>query len=251
MAYRLAPLLEGETAYGTEGRMWGIDAPAVGDANKVEALARLQGASVNHYVLKSEEADFAAEYAKRGLANDRWDQFMGGQECLTVCKDYLADLELPDRYRLHLVGPDTPEHLLDSLEETAVTAGVLPPMTPVLFGQLRNAVCFCLEAPDGGVAACAGACARNHPDSRFNRSAWWGMLATREEDRGQSLSLYLGALAVRHMHDEYGVEEFYTGVRTDNFVSRHVCEKLGVRDSAYACLAILDPEAFGESGFTK
>ncbi|MEO0892195.1 MAG: hypothetical protein AAFY35_06335 [Pseudomonadota bacterium] len=77
------------------------------------------------------------------------------------------------------------------------------------------------------------------------------MLATRDQDRGQSLSLYLGALAALYMNQTFKVEEFYTGVRSDNAVSRHVCQKLGVHNSEYACLAILDPSAFGEGGYTK
>lgn len=251
IAHELSPLLKDQPAYGTEGRMWGIDEPEVADVDKVAALSRLQGATVNHYVLKSREAQFAAEYAERGFSNDRWDQFMGRRDCLTICSDYLANFELPDQYQLHQIGPETSTHLLDALEETAAACGVLPPMTPVLFGQVCNAAYFCLEAPDGGVAACAGACLRNHPESHFGKASWWGMLATRDQDRGQSLSLYLGALAVRYMFENFGVEEFYTGVRSDNHVSRHICQKLGFRDSEYGCLAILDPTSFGEGGYTK
>lgn len=250
-AHDLFPLLVDHPSFGTEGRMWSIDAPKLAEADKVAALAALQGATANHYVLKSQEAKFAEEYSERGFSNDRWDQFMGGRDCLSICSEYLADFELPDQYELHRISPETPTRILDALEETATACGVLPPMTPVLFGQIRNAAYFCLLAPDGGVAACAGACLRNHPESRFGKASWWGMLATRDQERGQSLSLYLGALAVRHMHENFGVEEFYTGVRSDNAVSRHVCQKLGVRDSEYACLAILDPSSFGEGGYTK
>lgn len=251
IAYALSPLLQDDPAYGIEGRMWGIDAPDLSEVDKVAALASLQGASVNHYVPKSREAAFAKEYAQRGFANDRWDQFMGYRDCLDICADYIAHFTPPDQYKLHHIGPETPTHILTALESTAAACGVLPPMTPVLFGQMRKAAYVCLEAPDGGVAACAGACLRNHPDSRFGNAAWWGMLATRDQDRGQSLSLYLGALAALHMNKTFGVEEFYTGVRSDNAVSRHVCQKLGVRDSDYACLAILDPSSFGDGGYTR
>ncbi|MEQ9261189.1 MAG: hypothetical protein RIG84_19040 [Roseovarius sp.] len=251
IAHELSPLLRDDPDYGTEGRMWGLDSPELSQADKVAALARVQGATVNHYVPKSQEARYAEAYAARGLVNDRWDQFMGGRECLAICADYLAGFDMPDGYRLHHIGPATPTEILDGLEATTAACGVLPPMTPVLFGQTRRAAYFCLEAPDGGVAACAGACLRNHPESRFGKASWWGMLATRDQDRGRSLSLYLGAVATLHMHEAFGVEEFYTGVRSDNAVSRHVCEKLGVRDSAYACLAILDPDAFGGGGYTK
>ena len=251
VAYALTPLLKDDPAYGTEGRMWGIDGPDLAEIDKVAALASLQGATVNHYVPKSREAQFAKEYAQLGFANDRWDQFMGRRDCLDICAAYVAGFKLPDQYVQHHIGPETPTRILNALGRTSAACGVLPPMTPVLFGQMRHAAYFCLEAPDGGVAACAGACLRNHPESRFGNAAWWGMLATRDRDRGQSLSLYLGALTALHMHETFGVEEFYTGVRSDNAVSRHVCQKLGVRDSEYACLAILDPSAFGEGGYTK
>lgn len=250
-AFALSPLLRDDPAYGIEGRMWGIDGPGRSDADKVVALASLQGATVNHYVPKSQETQFARDYAARGFANDRWDQFMGRRECLETCAAYIAAFQLPDQYKLHHIGPGTPTRVLDALAETAASCGVLPPMTPVLFGHMRNAAYFCLEATDGGVAACAGACMRNHPESRFGKASWWGMLATRDQDRGQSLSLYLGALAAVHMNEAFGVEEFYTGVRSDNAASRHVCQKLGVCDSEYACLAILDPSSFGEGGYTK
>lgn len=250
-AHDLSPLLEDDPDYGTEGRMWGIDAPALCDLDRVAALARLQGATVNHYVPKSLESKYAEGYAARGLGNDRWDQFMGGRDCLEACAAFLADFGLPETYRLHHLGPSTPLHVLDGLQQTAAACGVLPPMTSVLFGQARKAAYFCLEAPDGGVAACAGACLRNQPQSRFGQASWWGMLATRDQDRGQKLSLYLGALAARRMHEDFGVEEFYTGVRSDNAVSRHVCQMLGVYDSDYACLAVLDPDVFGASGYTK
>ncbi|MEO0371473.1 MAG: hypothetical protein AAF231_08470 [Pseudomonadota bacterium] len=251
IAYSLSPLLQDDSAYGTEGRMWGIDSPGLSDVDKVVALARLQGETVNHYVPKSQEAQFAEEYAKRGFANDRWDQFMGRRGCLDICSDYVAGFKLSNQYEVHHIGPETPTRILSALEKTATACGVLPPMTPVLFGQMRKAAYFCLETPDGGVAACAGACLRSHPQSRFGNASWWGMLATRDQDRGQSLSLYLGALAALQMNEAFGVEEFYTGVRSNNSVSRHVCQKLGVRDSEYACLAIFDPTSFGEGGYTK
>lgn len=250
-AHRLWKLLGGDAIYGTEGRMVAIDGPEPQDVDSVEALARLQGATVNHYVPKAREAEFASLYAARGLANDRWDQFMGGSRCLELCARLIEDFRLPDRYSLHRVTAETPDTMLDRLEDTALSCGVLPPMSPVLAGQMRPAGYFYLQAPDGGVAACAGAVMRNLPGSRFGKASWWGMLATRDADRGQGLSLYLGARAALYMHEQFGVEEFYTGVRTDNAVSRHVCEKLGVTDSDYACLAVLDPAAFGDGGYTK
>lgn len=250
-AHWLWPLLKEKPAYGYEGRMVAIDGATPEDLPSIESLARVQGATASHYIPLEAEAKLTALFADAGLATDRWDQFMGEEACLKACDAFVRDFRIPDGYRLHRVGPDTTETDLDNLSDTALACGVLPPAPPVLFGQTQNAVCFFLEAPDGGVAACAGAVLRNHRASRFGTASWWGMLATREADRGQSLSLYLGARAALYMHEIFGAESFYTGVRRDNAVSRHVCAKLGVVESGYACLAMLDPDVFGEGGYTK
>ncbi|MBU3258443.1 hypothetical protein KPG71_00300 [Roseovarius sp. PS-C2] len=250
-AHHLWPLLRNDPRYGYEGRMVGLDGAEPADVPLLAALARLQGASVSHYVPLAQEAELAAHVAGAGLVTDRWDQFMGGAACIETCARVLNDFRLPDGYELHVIETDTPEARFDGLSDTALACGVLPPVTAVLSAQTQRAVCYCLDAPDGGVAACAGAVMRNPVESRHGGASWWGMLATRAADRGQGLSLYLGARAVLHMHEHYGAAEFYTGIRSDNAVSRHVCTKLGVVQSDYMILAVLDPDLFGEGGYTK
>jgi hypothetical protein len=250
-AHHLWPLLRQDPTYGYEGRMIGVDGATIDDLPALVSLTSVQGASVSHYVPLKDEAALTRAVTEAGLATDRWDQFMGGMDCLNTCRDIAREFRVPNRYTLRVVQPGVSDALLTGLSETALASGVLPPDASVLFGQSRDAVCYVLEATDGGVAACAGAVMRNHPRSRYGAASWWGMLATRQADRGQGLSLYLGARAALHMHEQFGADTFYTGVRTDNAVSRHLCTKLGMVESDYACLAILDPEFFGEGGFTK
>lgn len=251
VAHWLWPLLEGRGDFGYEGRMVGLDGATLRDVPALASLARIQGASVSHYVPLDDEAALTEALVDAGLATDRWDQFIGGNPVLEAAAALVREAPLPEGYTLHRIGPATPDALLDALAETALSNGVLPPATPVMTGQTRDAVCLVLEAPDGGVAACAGAIMRNQPGSRFARASWWGMLATRPADRGLGLSLQLGARAALHMHERFGAATFYTGVRRDNAVSRHVCRKLGVDESGHACLAVLDPDVFGTSGYTR
>jgi hypothetical protein len=231
--------------------MIGIDGATIDDLPALASLASVQGASVSHYVPLKTEAALTRAVTEAGLETDRWDQFMGGMDCLKACRDIAREFRVPDRYRLRVVQPGVSDVLLTGLAETALSCGVLPPVSAVLFGQSRDAVCYVLEAPDGCVAACAGAVMRNHPRSKYGAASWWGMLATRQTDRGQGLSLYLGARAALHMHEQFGADTFYTGVRADNAGSRHICTKLGIVERDCACLAILDPDFFGEGGFTK
>lgn len=251
IAHDLWPLLRELSAYGYEGRMIGIDAATPNDAPALASLARIQGASVSHYVPLSKEVELSNLMLDAGLATDRWDQFMGSGDCLEICKQFVRDFQIPDGYTVHKVDASTPDTVLDGLSDTALDCGVLPPVSAVLSGKTQNAVCFLFVGPDGSVAASSGAVMRNHPQSPYGKASWWGMLATREAERGKALSLYLGAKAALYMHEHFGAEEFYTGVRKENAASRHVCNKLGVVESDYCCLAILDPKHFGEGGFTK
>lgn len=250
-AHWLWPLLRSDPAYGYMGRSVSLEAVTPDSLPVLATLARLQGASLSHFVSREDEPELAAAFSSQGLVSDRWDQFMGTEACLETCARVVRGFELPDCYCLREIGPDTETGLYAKLAETALACHVLPPISAVISGQNQQAICFVLEAPDGGVAACSAAVLGNHIASPWGRAAWWGMLATREKDRGQSLSLYLGALAALRMNERFGAEIFYTGVRPENAVSRHICGKLGVSDSGLSCLAVIDPAQFGEGAFTK
>lgn len=250
-AHWLWPLLRDNPVYGYMGRSVGVDGATLDEMPALAALTRVQGATLTHHVLPRDVPDLTRAFADQGLVADRWDQFMGGDGAVAACETVVRDFRPPAGYALRVVGPDTDATAYRKLAETALASDVLPPVSAAIGGRTRRAVCLCLVAPDGEVAACSGAVMGNHRDSPWARTSWWGMLATRAQDRGKSLSLYLGALALLRMHETFGATTFYTGVRRDNAVSRHICEKLGVVESGYACMAFLDPAAFGDGGFTK
>ncbi|WP_111431847.1 hypothetical protein [Rhodobacteraceae bacterium DSL-40] len=250
-AHHLWTLLHNDPAFGYEGRSVGVDGASPRDVPLLAALARVQGASISHYTHPEDEAALVRDFTAQGFATDHWDQFMGNEACLAACRAEVRKRPIPESYRLHRITPETAPHWFDRLAETALACHVLPPASTVLTAETQRAVCLFLEAPDGQVAACAGAVMRNHRESPYGTASWWGMLAVREADRGRALSLALGARVALHMHETFGADTFYTGVRRDNAVSRHVCARLGVVESGLGCLAVLDPEAFGGAGFTK
>lgn len=250
-AHWLWPLLNQDPKYGYEGRMIGIDAPSREHFPALLSLAWVQGASVSHFVPAEQDATISAYFADAGMETDRWNQMEGGRSVIEACREKVRSYELPGSYRIVEVSADASGELLAGFSETALSCGVLPPALPTLTSQSRNGVAFLAMAPDGGVAACSGAVMRNHRDSELGDASWWGMLATRDADRGQGLSMYLGALAALAMHERHGAQRFYTGVRADNDVSRHLCERLGLAYEGNIDLAILDPAAFAGSGYTK
>jgi len=249
-AHWLWPLMRDDPVYGYGGRIVGVDDPSEPQIEAMTSLARVQGATEGHYIAENRESELTKAFVDQGLKVDRWDQVDGGESAIKACAQVVDRYSMPTGYRLCELTEKTQVEVLDRFSETALSCGVMPPATPVLTGQTRNGVAFYIEAPDGSVSACSGAVMRNHPSSAFSDASWWGMLATRDQDRGNGFSLYLGAVAAITMHRRYGAKRFYTGVRKTNDASRHICERLGLTYNGYVDLGILDPSLFAGGRYT-
>jgi RimJ/RimL family protein N-acetyltransferase len=104
-----------------------------------------------------------------------------------------------------------------------------------------------LAARDGqGEPVAVAASFRLHPDGSKNADiAFWGMIATRPDRRGQRLARILGAMAIVHMWEKEGARGFMTGVRADNASSQALCNALGVTDSPWCYATCTDPQVMG------
>lgn len=250
-AAALWELLKDDPRFTFMGRMIGLHRCAARDVPLAVALARAQGAFMTFSLPEAEEVARAAALRDAGLITDRWDLLMGGEPAITACRTFLDEYAPPEELALVRVTPETDPALMRKMAETALASGVLPPVGASLRGETREALCLLAVDANGDVAALSGACKAHHPETDWADTAWWGMLATRDDWRGRRLSLWLGALALTAMADEFGARRFYTGVRSDNAPSQNICRKLGLGDSGLVVLSASDPEAFGDEPLTK
>ena len=68
-------------------------------------------------------------------------------------------------------------------------------------GQLRQGICLVATDGNGQPVATASSYVLHHPSSPRAPIVFWGMLATREDRRGEKIGLVLGAQAIVHMWD--------------------------------------------------
>jgi hypothetical protein len=244
-------LVSDDPRFAYEGRCVALDAasPAVVDVSK--ALVVAQGGTASFFVSASDEEEVTDAMEAEGFNTDRWEQLMGAENSVGISRDTLAKARLPEGFRICEVGPVSSEQEVRQFVDLALSCGVLPPAGMALRGITRNSVAYVLLDPEGRGVSCSGAVARHHPKSRFGDSAWWGMLATREDMRGRGFSMHLGALALQSIADRFGVRRFYTGVRRDNLVSMGLCRKLGLGDHGLVVLAALDRRVFGDAKITR
>jgi hypothetical protein len=153
---------------------------------------------------------------------------------------------------IHVITEDSPAGHLQALADVSLGAGVLPVSGCILRGQRRPAVSVvALDAAGDGVS-CAAASSFAHPDDpEFGRTAWWGMLATRPDRKGERLALILGAIAMREMHRRHGIGTFFTGIQAGNMASEAVCRRSGLAPAGRSILTPVDPTVIVGGKLTK
>lgn len=244
-------LLSDDPRFAYEGRCVALDAASPSVVDVCTALVDTQGGTASFFVDATDEEDVTAALDAEGFNTDRWEHLMGAERAIGVSRAILSKASLPQGFRVCEIGAGASPGEVREFAELALSCGVLPPAEMSLRGLARNSVVYLLLDPEGRGVSCSGAVMRHHPSSPFGDSAWWGMLATREDMRGQGFSLHLGALALASIADRFGVKRFYTGVRRDNLVSHSLCRKLGLGDHGLVVLAALDRKIFGAARITR
>lgn len=91
----------------------------------------------------------------------------------------------------------------------------------------------------------------HHPADPHAGDAFWGLLATRPDRRGERIALLLGAQAMVTMWEVHGARGFMTGVQGDNASSMALCRRIGVTPSDRTFIGCIDPATFGDPAITK
>jgi len=217
----------------------------------VLALARLQGAGSCLYVPEDRVQHVRSGLEAAGMKTDRFRLLRGEAEALEASRRILETRDLPGDLEVVAVDADTPPAFMAEIDAVTGACGVLLPMGSVMRGREMPSVCLVARDGTGAPVATAAAVAINHPCGTRPADAWWGLLATREDRRGEGIALALGARAILAMHDRHGFSAFMTGVRQGNAASEGLCAKLAIVPSGYDVVAAIDPASFAGERVTK
>lgn len=244
-------LLRDDPRYAYYGRLVALSDPGQDAAEILFAMARLQGAAVSYFFPASAAASLFAQLEERGLRTDRHEHFWGGEAALAASLRAQEDFALPPDLSVFAIDTGTPRELVGAVAELCHSCDVMPVPGPIMRGRTRNGICLVATDQNGHPVATASSYMIHHPSSPRAKDAFWGMLATREDRRGERIALLLGAQAIVHMWERHGARGFMTGVRSDNSSSRALCNKLGVNATEWIYASCIDQEMFGESSVTK
>lgn len=244
-------LLKDNPRFSYYGRPVGLSDPRDDAATILAAMARMQGAGVSQFFPAAEAEGLFAELEGEGLTTDRHEQFLGGQEALQASRALLGRRPLPADLEVVAINADTSRELVARVAELCQSCDVSPLPGAAMRGGVRPGVCLAALDRKGEPVATGASFMSHHPESPRAAHAFWGMLATRSDRRGEGIALLLGAMAIDHMWRNHGARSFITGVRAGNASSRALCEKLGVLPTQWIYAWCMDPSILGGQPVTK
>ena len=250
-ATSLWSLLKNNPRYSSYGRMVSLTVPETDAVDQATALARLQGATSCQYYPAADAERFCGELAGLGMSASLYEQCCGGEAAFAASRQLLAENELPDDLTVSGIDADTPAPLVADLAQLSISCGVMPVPGPVMRGQTRDGICLVATDRDGKAVATASSYMSHHPDHPHSKDAFWGMLATRPDRRGQKIALVLGAQAIAWMWETHAARGFITGIQPTNASSMALCGKLAITPSGWAFIGCIDPETFGDAKITQ
>jgi hypothetical protein len=244
-------LLRDNPRYAYYGRLVALSDPGQDTADILSVMAKLQGAAVCYFYPADAAQGLFAQLEERGLATDRHEHFWGGEAALAASRRVLDALALPADLSMSAIDASTPRELVGDVAALCQSCDVMPVPGSFMRGQARKGICLVATDRNQRPVATASSYMIHHPSSPRATDAFWGMLATREDRRGERIALLLGAAAIIHMWERHGARGFMTGVRADNAPSQALCSKLDVRATDWIYASCIDKETFGGSSVTK
>ena len=174
-------------------------------------------------------ATLAEKLTSCGYRVDFWDVFVANRvDALAAVATILAH-PLPDGLaRLDMAVPAR-SPTVRSVQEFVSANGIAPFSASQLVGEIAPATTIAIVDPGGAIVATAHAYRPHNTFSPYHNTAWGGLVAVAESQRGKKLGSYVNAMMVEAAFDRLGAERIYELASATNLPSRRMIECCGLR----------------------
>lgn len=244
-------LLHDNPRFSYYGRAVALAEPDADTVEIVSALARIQGATICNYYPSAQAAELQANLSALGFMTDRHEHFRGADDAYAASLAIDRATPLPGDLTMVAIDPNTPHETVAGIAALCQACDVMPVPGTAMRGQVRPGICLAAIDRTGKPVATASSFLPHHASSPHATDAFWGMLATHPDRRGERIALLLGARAIIHLWERHGARGFITGVRAENQQSAAICRKLKVEPTAWIYAHCIDVALYGEKSITK
>lgn len=244
-------LLKEDRRFAFQGRIVLLSEPGEDMVEIMVALAKLQGGSVCNYFPQNKAQQTKSDLEKQGLGVVQHDHLRGTTTCLDASLKAVETFSLPEDINVAVIDETTSPCIVRDVAEMSENCGVMSVPGWVMRGTGPKGVFLVAQNAVGEPVACAASFMCHPKNSSHSEDAFWGMLATRPDRRGQGLAFLLGAKAIVHMWNTHNARGFITGVSAENSSSKALCRKLGLSETGWKYLSCIDDTVFGGESITK
>ncbi len=233
-------LTKGHPRYAYYGTVVSLSDPKEDTAKIMASLARLQGLGMSFYCPKSDVASLLDELATKGLRTAQSQYHRGGRAAYEASKALLSSRSVPKGLSIVRLNATTPKALIQATVELCQSCGLTTMPGDVMRGSVIPGINLIAVDTSGVPVATAASYAMHAPNTPRATEAFWGVLATHEDYRGQGLAGLLGAMAIEYMWENAGMRAFNTGIKAENLASQAACAKLGVLNTDWVTAFCFD-----------
>ena len=237
-------LIKNDPRYCCHGRAVSLAEESKENIQLQASLSLLQGIGICDSVSPSNIDFRRSELEKLGLQVEQMEIFLGGSHTITSARSVVSARKLPGDLKLLYIDEDTPKSVLQKIDAFTQHYGASLPMESFLIKPGTRSICIAALDGDGNVVGTSAAGAHFHQNHARCDEAFWGMLATHEDRRGQGIALLLGALCMLAMHERHGFDKFFTCIKRGNTPSERLCTNLGLKPNGTSAVFSIDPDFF-------
>lgn len=192
-------VVQGHPRYAYYGTVVSLSDPGEDTAEIMASLARLQGLSMCFYCPKAEATALLAELEAKGLRTAQSWYHRGGRAAYEASKTLLNSRSAPENLNITRLDATTLESVIKATVELCQSCGLTAMPGEIMRGSVIPGINLIATDVSGAPVATAASYAMHAPETPRATEAFWGVLATREDYRGQGLAAWLGAVAIEHM----------------------------------------------------
>jgi hypothetical protein len=221
-------LVKNHPRYAYYGTVVSLSDPGEDTAEIMASLAHLQGLGMCFYCPKSGVTSLLERLEAKGLRTAKSQYHRGERAAYEVSKALLSSRPTPKNLSVVRLDATTPKALIRATIELCQSCGLTAMPGEIMRGSVIPGINLIATDVNGAPVATASSYAMHAPNTPRATEAFWGVLATREDYRGQGLAGLLGAMAIEYMWENAGMRAFNTGIKAENLASQAACAQLGV-----------------------
>lgn len=230
------------------GRFCGTDDPKLLGWQAIETALRRDKAFGFRLLPAAEGASISGQLHALGYRLDMWNVFLADAvDALPPSRAFVDDA-LPSDLDEYVLAPGDSNERAAEVQKFMADNSIAPFSTRMLMGDLGPAATPYIRDSAGRLVACAHAYFPHNRHSAQANTAWVGLVAVAEQQRGRRLGSRINARAICLAIQTLGAKAIYELVAPDNDRSRRMVESCGLRLRSDLFCGIATT---GEQRFTK